>query len=138
VTKATKLPCPSESHEMKCLARYLDARRLLWCHAPNEGARDPRYAARLKAEGVKAGVPDVLIFEPFYAENDRDPFTVVAKKVGGIAIELKRRDRSLSRVTPAESRWLVALQKKGWVAEACYGADEAIELVKRYIPERVK
>jgi hypothetical protein len=115
---------------MKCLARYLDARRLLWCHAPNEGKRDPRYAARLKAEGVKAGVPDVLIFEPCYGG-------IPPRTYGGMAIELKRRDRSESRVTPAESRWLETLRNKGWLAEVCYGADEAIALVKRYLRERV-
>jgi len=36
--------------------------QLRWLHAiPNGGARDPVTAARLKAEGVKAGVPDLFL-----------------------------------------------------------------------------
>jgi hypothetical protein len=30
-------------------------------HTPNGGSRDPREAANLKRQGVKAGIPDVLI-----------------------------------------------------------------------------
>ena len=57
-------------------ARLLDSTGLVWTHVPNGGLRNKIVAAKLKRMGVKAGVPDVLIFNPA-AENC------------GVAIELK-------------------------------------------------
>ncbi len=49
----------------QAVARYLDAcPGALWCHVPNEAKRGPKLAAMLKSQGLKAGVPDVLIFTP--------------------------------------------------------------------------
>ena len=54
---------PSEEHEQRALALWLDWHKILWCHVPNGGERSKAVAGKLKAAGVKAGVPDVLVFE---------------------------------------------------------------------------
>lgn len=122
-----KLKPPSESHEMKCLARYLDARGFLWLHVPNEGKRDPRYAARLKAEGVKAGVPDVLIFKPCYGG-------IPVRTQCGLAIELKALDGD--KPTDAQFEWLAKLNLAGWECGWCRGHVKAIEMVERVYGKR--
>jgi pyruvate/2-oxoacid:ferredoxin oxidoreductase beta subunit len=65
-------------------------------------------AASLKRQGVKSGVPDVLIFAPIQA-----------------AIELKR--KSGGSVSANQRKWLDALSNAGWETYIARGADKAIE-----------
>src|SRR3982751_3176156 len=97
---------PSEEAEHLELAYWLDSRDILWCHCPNGELRHPRTAQRLRAMGVKAGVPDILIFSrpPRYAAATR-----------GVAIELKR--VNVRRPTVAQSIWLAELSVQGWRSE---------------------
>jgi hypothetical protein len=110
------LPAPTEEMEQRKLAQYLDARGLLWCAVPNGGHRNPIVGARLKAQGVKPGVPDILIFTP-----PRGMFGIV-----GVAIELKRANGVPSDLTPEQKQWLRDLEAVSWCAGAMYGADDAI------------
>jgi hypothetical protein len=49
-------------HEVqKAIAQYLDMRGVCWFAVPNGGQRNKIVAAKLKSEGVKAGVPDICI-----------------------------------------------------------------------------
>lgn len=54
-----------EAAIQKAVVQHLRARAvpgLCWFHVPNGGKRNPREAAIFKALGVKAGVPDLLLF----------------------------------------------------------------------------
>jgi hypothetical protein len=73
---------PTEDAEQVDLARWLASRKIRWAHVPNGGKRDMVTAARLKQQGVKPGVPDVLVFDPPPEHPDRI----------GAAVELKCRD----------------------------------------------
>jgi hypothetical protein len=105
-----------ERHEQKVLAQYLDIKGLLWCHVPNEGKRGVLGGAEMKRQGLKSGVPDVLIFEkpPKYPD------------VIGVAIELKRMDKSRAP-TEAQYRWLNHLAARQWLCNWFNGADDAIK-----------
>lgn len=101
----------AESWHQITLARYLDQAKLLWCHVPNGGRRGKREAAELRMSGVKAGVPDVIIFTP--ARNA--PI--------GSALELKAPGGSVS----AEQRvWLEQLASLGWAVIVAYGYEDAL------------
>ena len=113
-----KLPTRPEEDEQRAVAQYLDMRRdLVWCHVGNGGMRNRAEGGKLKAQGVKAGVPDILIFN--------------ATKEGhvGTAIELKRRDGG--KLTIGQMEWLCNLKKNRWATALCHGSDEAIEVLKR-------
>jgi len=58
----------NDEHEIqKAICEYLDMRKVCYWAVPNGGSRNKREAGRLKAEGVKAGVPDLcLIHDGFY------------------------------------------------------------------------
>ena len=86
---------------------------------PNGGARHPAVAAQLKASGTKAGVPDVLLL------CRRGGF-------GGMAIELKKADRS-NKPTLLQMAWIERLRAYGYMAVICYGADEAIAAILAYL-----
>jgi hypothetical protein len=69
--------------------------------------------------GVKAGVPDVLIFTPPPAYPD----------LKGAAIELKAPGGKLS---PHQRGWLVLLAGKDWAVACCVGIDAAIMVLKEW------
>ena len=105
----------AESWHQVTLARCLDAAGLVWCHVPNGGRRGKREAVQLRLSGVKAGVPDVLVFTP--ATN--------APK--GCALELKSTRGAVS----AEQRvWLEQLAGLGWAVIVAYGYEDAIGQLK--------
>jgi hypothetical protein len=107
---------PLEDFEQERLANWLDSRGVLWTHPPNGGMRNKVVAAKLKRQGVKAGVPDVLIFTapPNGPEGCR-----------GVAVELKRAKGG--RCTDAQLMWQQMLLAQGWSVAVCHGHQEAIE-----------
>lgn len=113
---------PAEDAEQVKLAQWLDLHKILWCHVPNGGKRGITTARKLKAHGVKAGVPDVLIF-------DRAPVMIAhGKGCTGVAIELKRiKD---GQTSADQKKWLADLTERGWICEVCAGADKAIEFLQ--------
>ena len=109
---------PTEYEEQIKLAEYLDMKNYLWCHVPNGGNRNAITGAKLKRQGVKPGVPDVLIFDvPQYNWN-------------GIAIELKRSNGRPSDVRETQKEWLGELESRDWQTKIAFGADEAIDFLE--------
>lgn len=90
---------------------------------PNGGARHPAVAAQLKAEGVKAGVPDVFL-------------ACARGRWHGLFVELKRADRS-NHATSAQRAWMEMLRRYGYSAIVCYGAQEAISTIMAYLTQEV-
>jgi len=88
---------------------------------PNGGARHPAVAAQLKAEGVKAGVPDVFL-------------ACARGRWHGLFVELKRADRS-NHATSAQRAWMEMLRRYGYSAIVCYGATDAINAIMGYLTQ---
>jgi len=109
---------PTEYEEQCKLAEYLDMKGYLWCHVPNGGNRNPITGKKLKRQGVKPGVPDVLIFNL--------PKTGY-ETCNGIAIELKRSNGNPSDLMDTQKKWLDSLDVVGWETKVAFGADDAID-----------
>lgn len=86
-------------------------------HIPNGGKRGKAEAARFKAMGVKAGVPDLLLPVP------RGGFH-------GLFIELKAPNGVKSG---NQDRWLKALSAQGYSAHLCYGWEKASAVILDYL-----
>ena len=121
-----------EDDLQRAVAKLLDGLGWLWFHPPNGGRRGKVQAARLKAMGVKPGVPDVLILEPWSLalaarSNARPParlqFRHLKSPPRGVAIELKSPG---GRPTPDPRIWLTALAERGWLCAVCRDLDQAI------------
>jgi len=109
---------PYELHEQIAVATYLAKRGVLFSATANGGSRDAREAANLKRSGVMSGLPDLLIF-------------VANKGYHGLCIELKRvKGGTLS---DNQHWWLQELEKNGYKAVCCRGADAAIEVIDDYL-----
>ncbi len=89
-------------------------------HVPNGGSRHKLEAANLKAQGVKAGVPDIFI------EIPRGGFH-------GLRIELKATPPHDAKVTDSQSEWGDRLSKQGYRAVVCRGIEAAKAEIKAYL-----
>jgi hypothetical protein len=108
-----------ESDFQETVARFLDSLEVAWNHCPNGGNRNSREGASLKRQGVKAGFPDISIFEP------RGSFH-------GLFIELKR-DGEKPRAN--QLIWLNDLYSKGYQTAVTDSMEELIEIVNTYLKQ---
>jgi len=122
IDRRAKNKCPTEFQEQKKLAEYLDYNGYCWCHVPNGGNRDAKTGAKMKKQGVKPGVPDVLIFD---APNQ----DIRNSNLKGIAIELKRKKGG--QLQDNQKEWLGKLFKINWLTKVFQGADEAIDWLEK-------
>lgn len=97
------------------LARWPE---LILFHAiPNGGDRDVRVAIKLKAEGVKSGVPDMML-------------PVVSGGFHGLYIELKVEG---NKPTENQEWWHRQLAAQGYAVFVCYSYPEARTVTERYM-----
>ena len=111
---------PTERDEQITFIRYLKLKKIPFYAVPNGGSRNAIEAKNLKAEGVSAGVPDICIPVPNF-------------KYHGLYIEMKRKKGG--RVSEKQKEWIDRLNRLGYLAVVCYGADEAIKVVEEYVNE---
>ena len=83
---------------------------------PNGGARLKAVAGKLKAEGVKAGVPDVC-------------WPVARGGFIGLAIEFKHGDGNPTR---EQRERITAMQQEGWCVAVCWSWQAAARLLTGY------
>lgn len=107
----------TEAQEQEAVVEFCTWRRIPVFHIPNGGYRNPREAAKLKAQGVKPGVPDLCI-------------PVARGGYHGLYIEMKV---GKNKPTEHQEKWLKLLNEQGYKAIVCYGALNAICAIKRYV-----
>ena len=119
-----KLPVPTEAQEQITLFRWAEMQsgkypelKLLY-HVPNGGSRHKAEAGRLRAEGVKAGVPDLCL-------------PVARGGCHGLYIELKRQRGG--RTSDLQTGWLEALMEQGYQVAVCKGWEAAAKTIIQYL-----
>lgn len=121
---STRMECPEEEVEQTCLFRWaaysLGAHpELKLLHAiRNGGKRSKSEAARMKAAGVKAGVPDMFL-------------PVARGGSHGLYIELKRIKGG--RVSAEQLAWMEELTREGYTCAVCHGWEEARKVIQTYL-----
>jgi len=108
--------------EWSALKSRSDPRLELLFAIPNGGHRHIAVAKRMKAEGVKRGVPDIML-------------PLACGKYHGLFVELKA---AKGRVSDHQHHWLSRLTEEGYWAEVCYGCEEAIRTIEVYLAEDSK
>lgn len=127
--RALKAPVPTEREEQKALFAWSVAARWQYSEIetlfaiPNGSHRHPAVAAKLKAEGVRAGIPD--LFLP--CARKRPDGSVLH----GCWIELKRRDGG--RVSYEQARWHGTLTRLGYHVAVCRGWESARDAIVAYL-----
>jgi len=103
-------------------------RVIKWCRAsggeyekiysiPNEGKRTGKNGARMKAQGLLAGMPDLCL-------------PVMRDGKGALYIEMKRQGEE-----PSDKQWAVInrLRRDGYAVQVCDSYEEALEALRRYV-----
>lgn len=109
---------PKEYQEQKAFVDWLTIKGYLFFAISNGGYKlSPTAAIRLCKTGLKRGVPDLMIPEPF---NGRP----------GLFIEMKRKKGGHASVE--QKWWRDTLNAKGYVAKVCKGFDDAVKVVEDY------
>lgn len=86
-------------------------------HIPNGGKRDAIEARHLKAQGVKAGVPDLCL-------------PAARGQYHGLYIEMKTEKGSTSN---AQDWWGEHLLAQGYFWEVCHGWENAVRVLEWYL-----
>lgn len=91
---------------------------LKWMHhIPNGGTRHPAEAANLKRQGVRPGVSDVFL-------------PTARGGYHGLYIEMKSKT---GKPSDNQREFVEAMIGEGYKAIFCYGADEAICAIEKYL-----
>lgn len=92
--------------------------RLKWMYAvPNAAKRSHQLASYMKAEGMKAGVPDVCVPIPTATHP-------------GLYIEMKF---GSNKPTIHQKEWLEYLESVGYATAVCYSFDDARMVIEDYL-----
>ena len=129
----SKNHCPLETVEQQRVILWADRRKVgadtvgsFLFAIPNGGsrarttARFSSEAFRMKREGIRPGVPDLMLAVP-------------KNGLAGLFIEMKRAVKSLSRVSEEQKQWHKRLSDIGYKVVVAYGADEAISSICEYL-----
>lgn len=118
--------CPLEEEEQCALVAWMDAQKqtlpalALAFAIPNGGHRRKAVAGKLKAQGVKSGVPDICL-------------PVAARGFHALFIELKRQNATASDVRAEQRIWLTKLSEEGYCVRVCYGWEAARRVLLWYL-----
>lgn len=99
---------------------------LQWMFAiPNGGHRNLLVARKMKAEGVKPGVPDIFL-------------PVARKGFNGLFLEMKAEGSRPVRggkggLSDLQCEWIAAMRSRGYSAQVAYGKHEAIKIITDYL-----
>lgn len=124
---AAQVAVPTEHDEQVALFEWAamnEAKHpeLMLLHStPNGGARHIAVAAMMKAEGQKAGFPDISM-------------NVARGRWHSFHLELKRADHS-TRPTSEQLLWIERLREYGNFACVAYGAQDAINTIMAYLAQ---
>lgn len=115
---------PEETIQRK-IAKHLDRIGVLWFHPPNGGKRGKAEAGAFKAQGVKAGVPDLIILEPH-----GDPCPHCGRRDFGAGIEVKPPGRYPLK---NQREWLEALTARSWITGVARSVEDVKILLTRLV-----
>ena len=121
--KKINIPCALEAQEGKALKDWSDYHPICknyLIHIANESKTSWRNGKSMKAQGKKKGVSDYFLAYPSSGKH-------------GLWIELKRLDKSLSKVSKEQREWLDLCSEAGYEACVAYGSEEAIHAIEKYL-----
>lgn len=123
--KATRAkPVDREGLEQAALIKELELRLPavadLIYHVPNGGHRHKLVAIKLKGQGVKAGVPDLVL-------------PMARGGYFGLYLEFKATAPNDAAVSASQHAWIRRLSDQGYMAIVCRGHFDAMEQIRAYL-----
>jgi hypothetical protein len=103
--------------------------RLLFA-IPNGGARDKVTGSLLKAEGVVAGVPDLMLAKQKWTIDTDEGDVIHQWESNGLFIEMKAPG---GKVTPRQAEMHKLLTAQGYEVAVCWSFDEFKQTIEDYL-----
>jgi len=131
--KKVAIPVPTEHQEQvrlfSTIDRYVDRFPDLACIAavPNGLRTSMATAVKAKAEGLKAGYPDIVVDVPRIVKTTESH----VRMCPGLRVEMKRVKGG--HVDPEQKVWHERLRAQGYKVEVCKGCDEAWAVICEYL-----
>lgn len=124
-SRATRAkPGEREGLEQAALLKELELRLpdvfALIYHVPNGGHRHKLVAMKLKEQGVKAGVPDLVL-------------PMARGGYFGLYIEFKATPPGAAPISASQHAWIRRLNEQGYLAIVCRGHFDAMEQIRAYL-----
>lgn len=117
-------PVDREGLEQAALIKELElclpAVAALIYHVPNGGHRHKLVAIKLKGQGVKAGVPDLVL-------------PMARGGYFGLYLEFKATAPNDAAVSTSQHAWIRRLNDQGYLAIVCRGHFDAMEQIRAYL-----
>ena len=117
-------PVDREGLEQAALIKELELRlpavAALIYHVPNGGHRHNLVAIKLKGQGVKAGVPDLVL-------------PMARGGYFGLYLEFKATAPNDAAVSASQQAWIRRLNDQGYLAIVCRGHFDAMEQIRAYL-----
>lgn len=117
-------PVDREGLEQAALIKELELRlpavAALIYHVPNGGHRHKLVAMKLKGQGVKSGVPDLVL-------------PMARGGYFGLYIEFKATAPNDAPVSASQHAWIRHLNAEGYLAIVCRGHFDAMEQIRAYL-----
>ena len=117
-------PVDREGQEQASLIKELELRMpavaALIYHVPNGGHRHKLVAIKLKGQGVKAGVPDLVL-------------PMARGGYFGLYLEFKATVPNDAAVSASQHAWIRRLNDQGYLAIVCRGHFDAMEQIRAYL-----
>lgn len=124
-----------EEHKIQCACvkwfgyAHPELRGLLFA-VPNGGARSKATAGMLKAEGVTAGVSDLILLVPRCRANITENNAASIEIKHALCIEMKT---AKGRQSPEQKAWQAKVEKFGYKYVVCRSLDEFIVTIENYL-----
>ena len=109
---------PLEHDEQVAFIQWCDYKHIKVFAIPNGSNKSKAAQRKFKAEGLRAGIPDLFI-------------PIVSKKYAGLFVEMKRKKGSVT--SDIQKWWIELLNIQGYKAEIAKGCDEAIRITEEYL-----
>lgn len=117
-------PVDREGLEQAALIKELELRlpdvAALIYHVPNGGHRHKLVAIKLKGQGVKAGVPDLVL-------------PMARGGYFGLYLEFKATAPNDAALSASQHAWIRRLNDQGYLAIVCRGHFDAMEQIRAYL-----
>ena len=124
-----------EEHKIQCACvkwfayQHPELAGLLFA-VPNGGARSKATAGKLKAEGVVAGVADLILMVPRFKKCVHD--VGWSNTIHGLCIEMKT---AKGKQSPEQKAWQEKVWAQGYEYAVCRSLDDFMNTINEYLNE---
>lgn len=132
-----KLKAPTEHEIQRAIVKWAalnsgrhPALKMIFA-IPNGGKRHIVTARKMKAEGVKPGVPDLMLPVPMPPDSSARPSLLWFH---GLFLEVKRGRAGV--VSEQQALWCGALKRAGYAVEVVRSVDEGVAAITGYLDIR--